>query len=99
MRGGAAGEEGANAAGEEKAGESIPGVLSEVELAMSSFKEILGENLLVVDNAKKGTTKEVYVYVCIYGRGRSRSSSSSNRTTRGRCGVVGGGAVPTARWY
>lgn len=39
--------------------EGNPGVLSEVQIAMSSFSEIAGENLLVVDNAKKGTTKEV----------------------------------------
>lgn len=34
-------------------------MLSEVEIALSSFNDIVGENLLVVDNAKKGTTKEV----------------------------------------
>lgn len=39
--------------------EGTPGVLSEVQIAISSFSEIAGENLLVVDNAKKGTTKEV----------------------------------------
>lgn len=39
--------------------EGIPGVLSEVEIALSSFNDIVGENLLVVDNPKKGTTKEV----------------------------------------
>lgn len=43
----------------EEAPESIPGVMSEVEIALSSFNDIVGENLLVVDNAKKGTTKEV----------------------------------------
>jgi len=37
----------------------IPGVMSEVEIALSSFNDIVGENLVVVDNAKKGTTKEV----------------------------------------
>eukprot|EP00903_Cladosiphon_okamuranus_P008316 g8000.t1 len=37
----------------------IPGVMSEVEIAVSSFNEIVGDNLMVVDNAKKGTMKEV----------------------------------------
>lgn len=39
--------------------EGIPGVLSEVEIAMSSFNEIVGDNLVEVDNQKKGTLKEV----------------------------------------
>ncbi|CAM9846210.1 unnamed protein product, partial [Ectocarpus sp. 8 AP-2014] len=43
----------------EETAEGIPGVLSEVEVALSSFNDIVGENLLVVDNPKKGTTKEV----------------------------------------
>lgn len=44
---------------EKEAPEGIPGVMSEVQIALSSFNDIVGENLLVVDNAKKGTTKEV----------------------------------------
>lgn len=55
-RGGA--DETGSAAGAGEA-ESPPGVLSEVQIAMSSFSEIAGETLLVVDDAKKGTTKEV----------------------------------------
>lgn len=39
--------------------EGIPGVLSEVEIAVSSFNDIVGEHVVEVDNAKKGTTKEV----------------------------------------
>lgn len=39
--------------------EKLPGMLSEIEIAVSSFADIAGENLLTVDNAKKGTTKEV----------------------------------------
>lgn len=39
----------------------IPGVMSEVEIAVSSFNDIVGDNLMVVDNAKKGTMKEVSV--------------------------------------
>lgn len=47
----------------------IPGVMSEVEIALSSFNDIVGENLVVVDNAKKGTTKEVSVQRTVEGRG------------------------------
>ena len=53
---GGADEPEASGAGES---EGIPGVLSEVQIAVSSFSEIVGENLLVVDDTKKGTTKEV----------------------------------------
>lgn len=46
--------------GEGQQGEKMPGVLSEIEIAVSSFADITGENLLTVENAKKGTTtKEV----------------------------------------
>lgn len=57
VRGGA--DEPADAESAAGGAESIPGVLSEVQIVMSSFKDIVGENLLEVDNAKKGTTKEV----------------------------------------
>lgn len=50
-------ESGAAAEGGEAGG--VPGAMSEVQIAMSSFNEIVGENLVVVDNAKKGTTQEV----------------------------------------
>lgn len=59
----------------EETAEGIPGVLSEVEVALSSFNDIVGENLLVVDNPKKGTTKEV--------------SFLNREDTRGLCGVTG----------
>lgn len=40
-------------------GETMTGVLSEIEIAVSSFQDIVGGKLVTVDDAKKGTTKEV----------------------------------------
>lgn len=51
----ASGDEAAAAA----AAREESGVMSEVQIAMSSFNDIVGEKLLTVDNPKKGTTKEV----------------------------------------
>lgn len=68
-RGGAEADEEGAGGGDDP--ESIAGVMSEVEIAVSSFNDIVGENLLVVDNAKKGTTKEVRRLVCFKGGGRS----------------------------
>lgn len=50
---------GADESAETETPEGIPGAMSEVQIALSSFNDIVGENLVVVDNAKKGTTKEV----------------------------------------
>lgn len=76
-RGGAE-EPDASAGGEDGEG-GISGVLSEVQIALSSFVDLVGEKLVVVDNAKKGTTKEVRA------RERERSDRARPIAAAGSC--------------
>ena len=57
VRGGAD-SAGAAADGGDEA-EGMAGMLSPVQVAVTPFRDLLGDKLLTVDNPKKGTTKEV----------------------------------------
>lgn len=48
---------------ETTSGTQESGILSPLQLAISSFNDIVGESLLVVDDPKKGTFKEVGIFL------------------------------------
>ncbi|CAM9253167.1 unnamed protein product [Ascophyllum nodosum] len=66
VRGGAD-SAGAAADGGDEA-EGMAGMLSPVQVAVTPFRDLLGDKLLTVDNPKKGTTKEVSASEALEGK-------------------------------